>query len=146
MVRRYRAKISGPLLDRIDLQIEVPPVPAPELLDGASEPETSAVVAARVERARGRQLERFRELAGVYANGQMGARDVRRYCGAEETGLSLLRAAMVRFGLSARTYHRVLKIARTIADLEGAEVIRAAHVAEAIQYRGLDRNLADTRQ
>ncbi len=143
MVRRYRAKISGPLLDRIDLQIEVPPVPAPELLDGGAEPESSAVVAGRVERARGRQLERFRQRAGLYANGQMGAREVRRYCGAEETGLSLLRAAMARFGLSARSFHRVLKIARTIADLEGAEVIRAAHVAEAIQYRGLDRSLAD---
>ncbi len=142
IIRRYRAKISGPLLDRIDLHIEVPPVSCPELLD-AVEPESSAAVAARVEAARRRQLERFRDQPGVYANGQMSARDVRRFCEAEETGLSLLRAAVGRLGLSARSFHRVLKLARTIADLEAADTIRAAHVAEAIQYRALDRGLLD---
>jgi magnesium chelatase family protein len=140
MILRYRAKVSGPLLDRIDLHIEVPPVSSPELLDSV-EGESSAAVAARVEAARRLQLARFDGRDGLYANGQMGARDVRRYCRAEETGLSLLRSAMARFGLSARTFHRVLKIARTIADLEAAEVIRTAHVAEAIQYRGLDRSV-----
>ena len=140
MILRYRAKLSGPLLDRIDLHIEVPPVTSPELLDSI-DGESSAVVAGRVEGARRLQLARFASRDGLYANGQMGARDVRRYCRAEDTGLSLLRSAMARFGLSARSFHRVLKIARTIADLEASELIRTAHVAEAIQYRGLDRSV-----
>jgi magnesium chelatase family protein len=140
MIQRYRSKVSGPLLDRIDLHIEVPPVSSPELLDSV-EGEGSAAVAARVEAARLLQLARFEGRDGLYANGQMGARDVRRYCRAEETGLSLLRSAMARFGLSARSFHRVLKIARTIADLAESETIRSAHIAEAIQYRGLDRNV-----
>jgi magnesium chelatase family protein len=142
MVQRYRAKVSGPLLDRIDLHIEVPPVEAPDLLaPGDGEP--SAAVAARVEAARSRQRERFRGRAGLYANGQMGARDVRRYCRTEETGMSMLRAAMARLGLSARAFHRVLKIARTIADLESCEIIRTVQVAEAIGYRGLDRGAGE---
>jgi magnesium chelatase family protein len=86
------------------------------------------------------QLARFEQRDGLYANGQMNARDVRKFCDADETGLSLLRSAMARFGLSARSFHRVLKIARTIADLAESEMIRSAHIAEAIQYRGLDRN------
>ncbi|KPK79952.1 MAG: hypothetical protein AMS25_10915 [Gemmatimonas sp. SM23_52] len=142
MIQRYRAKISGPLLDRIDLHIEVPPVATPDLL-GADDSEDSADVAQRVERARHLQLARFRGRDGLFANGQMGPRDVHRYCRTDETSLSLLRAAMARFSLSARSYHRVLKLARTIADLEASEIIRAAHVAEAIQYRGLDRNILD---
>jgi magnesium chelatase family protein len=140
MIQRYRSKVSGPLLDRIDLHIEVPPVSSPELLDSI-DGENSAVVAARVEAARRLQLARFEGRDGLYANGQMGARDVRRYCRADDTGLSLLRSAMARFGLSARSFHRVLKIARTIADLAESETIRSAHIAEAIQYRGLDRNV-----
>jgi magnesium chelatase family protein len=142
LIQRYRAKISGPLLDRIDLHIEVPPVATPDLL-GAGDGEGSAEVAERVERARHLQLTRFQGADGLYANGQLGARDVYRFCRADETSLSLLRAAMARFSLSARSYHRVLKLARTIADLEASEIIRAAHVAEAIQYRGLDRNILD---
>jgi magnesium chelatase family protein len=142
LIRRYRARVSGPLLDRIDLHIEVPPVPTPDLFD-SDRAASSAEVAARVERARRLQIGRFRDRKGLYANGQMAARDVRRYCAAEETGLSLLRSAMARFGLSARTFHRVLKIARTIADLAGSETIRTSHVAEAIQYRGLDRTVAE---
>ncbi len=140
MILRYRAKVSGPLFDRIDLHIEVPPFTSPELLDSV-EGEGSAAVAGRVEAARRSQLARFKQRAGLYANGQMNARDVRMYCDADETGLSLLRSAMVRFGLSARTFHRVLKIARTIADLAESETIRSAHIAEAVQYRGLDRNV-----
>jgi magnesium chelatase family protein len=138
MVRRYRAKVSGPLLDRIDLHIEVPPVEAGDLLSGGTEP-ASSEIAARVERARDVQLSRFAGREGLYANGQMGAREVRKFCAAEETGMSMLRAALARLSLSARSFHRVLKIARTIADLEGSVIIRTAHVAEAIQYRGLDR-------
>lgn len=141
IIRRYRAKISGPLLDRIDLHIEVPAVSCPELLDPA-ESQGSAEVAARVQAARRRQLDRFRERNGLYANGQMGVRDVRKFCQTNQTGMSLLRSAMTRFGLSARSFHRVLKIARTIADLAESETIRSAHVAEAIQYRGLDRSVS----
>ncbi|UCC49178.1 MAG: YifB family Mg chelatase-like AAA ATPase [Gemmatimonadota bacterium] len=139
LIQRYRAKISGPLLDRIDLHIEVPPVTSPELLDSV-EGESSVAVAERVEAARRVQLARFKQRDGLYANGQMSARDVRKFCDADQTGLSLLRSAMARFGLSARSFHRTLKIARTIADLAESETIRSAHIAEAIQYRGLDRN------
>ncbi|MGD2151712.1 MAG: YifB family Mg chelatase-like AAA ATPase [Gemmatimonadales bacterium] len=138
MIQRYRAKVSGPLLDRIDLHIEVPPVSCPDLLaDGDGD--GSHDVVKRVERARRIQEERFAKREGVFANGQMAARDVRSLCRADETAMSLLRAAMGRFSLSARSFHRVLKIARTIADLEASELVRAAHVGEAIQYRGLDR-------
>jgi hypothetical protein len=135
LIQRYRAKISGPLLDRIDLHIEVPPVATPDLLD-AGDGEGSAKVAGRVERARHLQLMRFQGRDGLYANGQMGARGVYRFCRADDTSLSLLRAAMARFSLSARSYHRVLKLARTIADLRESDIIRPAHVAEAIQYGG----------
>ncbi|MGD2216115.1 MAG: YifB family Mg chelatase-like AAA ATPase [Gemmatimonadales bacterium] len=138
MIQRYRAKISGPLLDRIDLHIEVPPVSCPDLL-GVGDGTTSTDVLTRVERARRIQEQRFTKRDGVFANGQMEARDVRSFCRADETALSLLRAALGRFSLSARSFHRVLKIARTVADLEASETVRAAHVGEAIQYRGLDR-------
>jgi magnesium chelatase family protein len=130
--------VSGPLLDRIDLHIEVPPVSCPDLL-GAGDEDSSQDVLTRVECARRIQEERFRKREGVFANGQMEARDVRSFCRADDTALSLLRAAMGRFSLSARAFHRVLKIARTIADLAASEIVRAAHVGEAIQYRGLDR-------
>ena len=139
MIRRYRSKVSGPLLDRIDLHLEVPPVPGPDLL-ATDDGQRSAEVRARVDVARQRQLDRFREREGLFANAQMGVREVKVFCRAEQTGLALLRTAMSKFGLSARSFHRVLKISRTIADLEGAEIIRSANVAEAIQYRGLERN------
>jgi magnesium chelatase family protein len=138
IIRRYRARVSGPLLDRIDLHIEVPPVSCPDLL-GAGDEDSSQDVLTRVECARRIQEERFRKREGVFSNGQMEARDVRSFCRADDTALSLLRAAMGRFSLSARSFHRVLKIARTIADLAASEIVRAAHVGEAIQYRGLDR-------
>lgn len=144
IVRRYRARVSGPLLDRIDLHIEVPPVSCPDLL-GTGDGRNSLDVLTRVERARRVQEERFGKREGVFANGQMEARDVRSACRADETAMSLLRVAMGRFALSARSFHRVLKIARTIADLEASEAVRAAHVGEAIQYRGLDR-AADRRR
>ena len=136
-VERYRARISGPLLDRIDLHIEVPALSGRELT--RLEPgEASERMRARVLIARERQLQRFAEY-GIYANAHMSARDVREFCAVDERGLSLLRTAIQRLGLSARAYHRVLRLARTIADLQGRDKIATAHIAEAIQYRTLDR-------
>ncbi|HEX7119315.1 MAG TPA: YifB family Mg chelatase-like AAA ATPase [Longimicrobiales bacterium] len=137
-VERYLSRVSGPLLDRIDVHIEVPAVP-PEELQSRRAGEPSARIRARVVAARERQLARFRGRSGVFANAHMGPREVRRFCRVDEAGEALLRAAMSRLGLSARAYHRVLKLARTIADLEGVDGISAAHVAEAVQYRSLDR-------
>ncbi|HET9293961.1 MAG TPA: YifB family Mg chelatase-like AAA ATPase [Gemmatimonadales bacterium] len=137
-VERYLSRLSGPLLDRIDIHLEVPAVAYRDLT--AKEPaETSAGIRARVERAREVQRERFRNLPGVYANAHMSARDLRRYCRLSEPVEALLRVAITRLGLSARAYHRILKIARTIADLTGAAELAPAHVSEAIQYRTLDR-------
>ena len=140
-VERYRSRVSGPLLDRIDIHLEVPTVPYKDLV-GAGAEESSATVRQRVERARVRQRERFRERPGLHANAHMGARELRRYCPLPEAVESLLREAVGRLGLSARAYHRVIKIARTIADLAGAEALSVSHVSEAIQYRSLDRRRA----
>ncbi len=137
-VERYLSRLSGPLLDRIDIHLEVPAVAYRDLT--SKEPaETSAGIRARVERAREVQRERFRNLPGVFANAHMSARDLRRYCRLSEQVEALLRVAITRLGLSARGYHRILKIARTIADLAGAAELAPAHVSEAIQYRTLDR-------
>lgn len=137
-VRRYLARVSGPLLDRIDLHVEVPAVRYKELSDRrAGEP--SAAIRERVTRAREIQRERFAQRPGLHANAHMGARDLRDFCRIGEGGDALLRTAISRLGLSARAYHRVLKIARTIADLDGAAEIGTVHVSEAIQYRSLDR-------
>ncbi|HEX6940714.1 MAG TPA: YifB family Mg chelatase-like AAA ATPase [Longimicrobiales bacterium] len=137
-VERYLSRVSGPLLDRIDVHVEVPAV-RPEELQSRRSGESSERIRARVIAARERQLARFRGRPGVFANAHMGPREVRRYCRVDEAGEALLRAAISRLGLSARAYHRVLKLARTIADLEGEDEIAAAHVAEAVQYRSLDR-------
>lgn len=137
-VLRYRARVSGPLLDRIDVQIEVAALSERELL-GVREAESSASIRARTEAARERQARRFRDESGVHANAQMQPRHVRLYCEVDAAGETLLRAAIRRFGLSARAYHRVLRLARTIADLEESNGIRSEHVAEAIQYRSLER-------
>jgi len=138
-IRRYRARISGPLLDRIDIHLEVPRLPKEELLkQGEGEP--SAVIRERVMRAREIQRRRFAG-RGIFCNAQMGPREIREFCQLDETAESLLKAAIDKFGLSARAFHRVLKVARTIADLEGSEEVKAAHVAEAVQYRSLDRRL-----
>jgi magnesium chelatase family protein len=134
---RYLGRISRPLLDRIDLHIELPAV-RPEELDTGSAGETSEVVRGRVVTARERQRERFRN-SSLHVNAEMTTRQVRRYCAAPPTAERLLATAMSRLGLSARGRDRVLKVARTIADLAGADGIGTDHCAEALQYRGLDR-------
>jgi magnesium chelatase family protein len=139
-VQRYRGRVSGPLLDRIDIHVEVRGVAFRELAD--QQPgESSATVRSRVESARQNQLARF---AGrpLFCNAQMAARDVRRHAAPEPAAERLLEQAMHSLALSARAYSRILKVARTIADLAGAETVGAAHVAEAVQYRSLDRNLS----
>jgi magnesium chelatase family protein len=142
-IQRYRARVSGPLLDRIDIHLEVPAIPYRDLT-GAQLAESSAAIAARVERARMAQRARFSDIAGMHANAHMSAREVRRFCALGADSEGILRSAITRLGLSARAYHRVLKIARTIADLAGAESLEVAHVAEAIQYRSLDRGQSAT--
>lgn len=136
-IRRYRARVSGPLLDRIDIHIEVPTL-AYDDLASKKDSENSAHIRQRVNGARQRQLDRF---AGeLFCNAQMGARHTRRHCSLDDAGQSLLEKAMARLGLSARAYDRILKVARTIADLADDSTIQPQHLAEAIQYRALDRN------
>ena len=139
-IQRYLSKISGPLLDRIDLHIEVAAVKYSEL--SSREPgETSERIRARVTAARERQSARFRDRKGLYANAGMQTGEIRRYCRLDGEGEELLKTAITKIGLSARAYDRILKVGRTIADLAASDAIRPAHVAEAIQYRGLDRNM-----
>jgi magnesium chelatase family protein len=137
-IERYRSRISGPLLDRIDIHLEVPAVAYADLV-GEQADESSNAIRARVEAARAIQRARFRGQRGVFANAHMGARDLRRHCRLNQPVENVLRQAVTRLGLSARAYHRVLKIARTIADIAGAGELSTAHVGEAIQYRSLDR-------
>ena len=139
-VQRYLGKVSGPLLDRIDLHVEVPAVQYRDLSD-TRPGESSAAIRERVSRAREVQRERFSGRPDIHANAHMAAREIREFCRVGEGGDALLRTAITRLGLSARAYHRILKIARTISDLEGAAEIGTAHVSEAIQYRSLDRLL-----
>ena len=137
-VQKYLNRISGPLLDRIDLQIEVIPVPFEKMSD--SRPgESSADIRERVVRARQIQSERYTGVPGVYCNAQMNSRLLACYARPDDKGLALLKNAMNRFNLSARAYDRILKVSRTIADLEGCESIQTSHLAEAIGYRNLDR-------
>lgn len=137
-VQKYRSRVSGPLLDRIDLHVEVPAVKF-EHLAKLSEGETSEKIRGRVQQARERQLQRFQGLKGIYANAHMTTRELRQFCRLDDASLNLLKTAIDRLGLSARAYDRILKVSRTIADLEGVENIQAVHVSEAIQYRSLDR-------
>ena len=137
-VQRYMGRISGPLMDRIDLHIEVTPLSPAELTAERVE-EPSAAIRERVIRAREVQRERFREMPGVHTNAMMNTRMLRACCRLDADALGLLERAMERLGLSARAYDRILKVARTIADLEGSEGVAAAHVGEAIGYRSLDR-------
>ncbi|HEX6177825.1 MAG TPA: ATP-binding protein, partial [Thermoanaerobaculia bacterium] len=136
-ISRYLAKVSGPLLDRIDLQVEIPALTSDEITSTASS-EASAEIRARVEHARDIQRERFRR-THVQSNGEMTSRLMRKHCDLDVPSRSLLRSAIERLGLSARAHDRILKVARTIADLAAAEKIEAAHIAEAVQYRALDR-------
>ncbi len=138
-IQRYVSKISGPLLDRIDIHIEVPAVKFTELSsDSTGEP--SEEIRKRVNRARRLQLERFQKLEGMYCNAKMETKLIRKICKIDNNSLALLKTAITRLGLSARAYDRILKVSRTIADLEGADDISSAHISEAIGYRNLDRN------
>ncbi len=137
MIERYRRRLSGPLLDRIDLHVEVPRVPHRALADPV-DGESSEVIRARVEAARQIQRERLSPF-GLHSNSQMQARHIRKFCSVDDQGQKLLEMVTDRLGLSARSYSRILKVARTIADLAGSEQIEQAHLAEAIQYRSLDR-------
>ena len=137
-VQKYLNRISGPLLDRIDLQIEVTPVPFEKMSD-VRPGEPSAVIRERVVRARQVQQQRYAQVPGVYCNAQMTSRLLSLYASPDERGLALLKGAMTRLNLSARAYDRILKVARTIADLDSSESIQSAHLAEAIGYRNLDR-------
>jgi magnesium chelatase family protein len=136
-IHRYRSRISGPLLDRIDIHIEVPAVKYRELAD-RGEAESSASVAQRVEQSRSIQLERYKGTK-IHCNAQMTPRFIKKYCELDTAGNRMLELVTDRLGFSARTYNRILKVARTIADLGGSEHIREEHIAEAIQYRSLDR-------
>lgn len=138
MVQRYLNKVSGPLLDRIDLHVEVTPVSFSEL-SGSASSEKSKEIKHRVLQARKIQEERYKGAEGIYCNALINSRLLARYCSLDQSGSLLLKAAMEKLNLSARAYDRILKVARTIADLAGSESIKAVHVAEAIQYRSLDR-------
>ena len=141
MIQRYIAKISGPLLDRIDIHIEVPAVQYKELRGSASA-EGSAHIRARVLAARERQRDRFRQhKEKIYANAQMNTRQIRAYCELGADAERLLERAMQQQGLTARAHDRILKVARTIADLDNSEGVKPHHLNEAINYRMLDRNL-----
>jgi magnesium chelatase family protein len=144
-IERYLGRVSGPLLDRIDIQLRVPAV-RPAELSGESSEEPSARIRERVEGARERQRTRFAGQVSVHANAHMGPRDLRRCCRLGSAAEELLRSALSRLGLSARAYHRILKVARTIADLAGSQEIEPVHIAEAIQYRTLDRSQGAIRQ
>jgi len=141
MITRYRKRISGPLLDRIDIHVDVPRVEYEKLTDERLG-ERSASIRARIERARETQTRRFAGARGgasgtlpLLCNADMGPAEVREHCRLDDAGKSLLRAAMMQLGMSARAFHRILKLARTIADLDGADTIQTPHLAEAIQYR-----------
>ena len=139
IVQKYLNQISGPLLDRIDIHVEVVPVPFKEL-SRIQNSEKSQAIRERVIKARLIQEERFKENKGVYCNAQMSSKMLRIYTQIDETGMNMLKNAMEKLGLSARAYDRILKVARTIADLAGANDIHAEHLAEAIHYRSLDRD------
>ncbi|MBK6564578.1 MAG: YifB family Mg chelatase-like AAA ATPase [Saprospiraceae bacterium] len=138
-VKKYLSKISGPLLDRIDLHVEVTPVSYDELSDIHYKSECSEVIAQRVVRARNIQDKRFKDINGIFYNAQMSSKMVKDFCQLNPAGLNILKTAMTRLQLSARAYDRILKVARTAADLEDSEDIKTQHLAEAIQYRNLDR-------
>ena len=137
-MQRYLSKVSGPLLDRIDIHIEVTPVPFDKLSD-ERKAESSVAIRKRVTEARTWQTERFRESENIHYNAQMNVKQIRKYCALDKASKELLKNAMEKLNLSARAYDRILKVARTIADLEASTTIEAHHITEAIQYRSLDR-------
>ena len=136
-IRRYRSRISGPLLDRLDIHLDIPPVPIKDL-SKTHQQEASKDIRLRVEEARTLQTQRYAS-ERLLCNAQLKPRQIKKYCTIDSIGRELLEEAMVRLGLSARAYGRILKVARTIADLAGSPALRSEHVAEAIQYRGFDR-------
>ncbi len=136
-IQRYRSRISGPLLDRIDIHVEVPAVKYEEL-SGLPTGEKSIDIRKRVNKSRDIQLERFKK-EKIYSNSQMNPKQIRKHCQLDEDSKNILKMAMDKMGLSARAYDRILKVSRTIADLEGNEKITVAHISEAVQYRSLDR-------
>ncbi|TQD39128.1 YifB family Mg chelatase-like AAA ATPase [Haloflavibacter putidus] len=138
-MQRYLSKISGPLLDRIDIHIEVTPVPFEKLSD-ERRGEESVTIRQRVTAARERQTQRFKKYENIHYNAQMGVKQIREFCKLEESSKELLKTAMERLNLSARAYDRILKVARTIADLAAEPQIKGEHISEAIQYRSLDRD------
>ncbi len=139
-MQRYLAKISGPLLDRIDIHIEVPAIKFKEL-SSERKGETSSEIRERVQLARGGQLKRFEKEKDLFSNADMQPAEIRKYCKIDESSQELLKTAINRFGLSARAYDRILKVSRTIADLDNEQSILASHISEAIQYRSLDRDI-----
>ncbi|MCL6217789.1 YifB family Mg chelatase-like AAA ATPase [Zunongwangia pacifica] len=138
-MQRYLSKISGPLLDRIDIHIEVTPVPFDKLSE-ERKGENSIEIRKRVTKARELQTQRFEEYENIHYNAQMGTKQISKFCKLDSTSKNLLKTAMERLNLSARAYDRILKVSRTIADLEASEGIKSAHISEAIQYRSLDRD------
>jgi magnesium chelatase family protein len=138
-MQRYLSKISGPLLDRIDIHIEVTPVPFEKLTETRNG-ESSIEIRKRVTRAREIQTQRFELFDNIHYNAQMSTKQIREYCALDAASLQLLKTAMERLNLSARAYDRILKVSRTIADLEETEVVNSTHISEAIQYRSLDRD------
>ncbi len=139
VVQKYLNKISGPLLDRIDIHVEVVPVPFKELAD-AKLSEKSEIIRERVVKARLIQENRFKDNKGVFSNAQMSSKMLKQYCVISEAGMNILKTAMEKLGLSARAYDRILKVSRTIADLEASDEIKTEHLAEAIHYRSLDKD------
>ena len=137
-MQRYLSKISGPLLDRIDIHIEVNPVPFEKLTE-EQQAESSKVIRDRVTKSREIQTERFSSFENIHYNAQMGVKQIREFCKLTDESMNLLKNAMERLNLSARAFDRILKVSRTIADLEGVADINSSHIAEAIQYRSLDR-------
>ncbi|MCH9008106.1 YifB family Mg chelatase-like AAA ATPase [candidate division KSB1 bacterium] len=139
-IQKYVARVSGPLLDRIDIHIEVPAVKFKEL-SGEATGEPSVAIRERVKRGRATQQERFRNKSHIFCNARMESKEIREYCKIDSQGHELLKMAITKLGLSARAYDRILKVSRTIADMEGSEEIKPVYVSEAIQYRSLDRTL-----